>query len=85
MLKQRILTGWTFTRALYVLLGTFIIVQSGIHHDWIGVIFGTYFASMGVFSFGCAAGGCFTGNCAPQTTTESSKAIDTEFEEVKAK
>lgn len=62
-MKQRILTGWTFARALYTILGIAIIVQSLIQREWFGVPLGAYFASMGIFAFGCAAGACFGGSC----------------------
>lgn len=62
-MKQRILTGWTLTRALYALMGAFIVIQSTIQGQWIGVILGGYFASMGIFAFGCAAGHCLGSTC----------------------
>ena len=49
-LKQRLLTGWTFTRVLYVSLGTFVIINSATNLQWFGVLFGAYFASIGLFS-----------------------------------
>lgn len=63
-MKERILTNWTFTRALYLLMGSALIIQSAVSQQWFGVLFGGYFASMGLFAFGCAAGNCFGGNCA---------------------
>lgn len=58
-MRDRILTGWTFQRAIYVILGGFMLVQSSFEGLWIGILFGAYFASMGVFNFGCAAGNCY--------------------------
>ena len=63
-MKERILTGWTFARVLYLVIGTFLIIQSAMDKQWIGVLVGSYFASMGVFAFGCASGNCYGGNCA---------------------
>ena len=63
---QRILTGWTFVRVVYVILGGIVIIQSALAKEWAGVIFGSYFASMGLFAFGCAAGNCFGGSCAAE-------------------
>lgn len=60
---NRILTGWNFLRVIYVLLGSMVIVQSALAKQWAGLIFGIYFASMGLFAFGCAAGNCFGGKC----------------------
>ncbi len=80
-MKVRILTNWTFTRALYLLIGIAVIVQSVMSQQWFGVAFGAYFASMGLFAFGCAAGNCATGPQQKQNTTIQ----DVEFEEVKTK
>ena len=85
-MKERILKNWTFTRALYLLLGTAVIVQSVVSQHWFGAIFGGYFAAMGLFAFGCASGDCFRGNCATEPLQNSNAAIqDVEFEEVKTK
>lgn len=78
-MKERILTGWTFTRALYVVLGAFLIGQSIMDKQWFGVFFGGYFASMGIFSFGCAAGNC----AVPVQKKTNTTTQDIEFEEVK--
>jgi hypothetical protein len=45
-------------RGIYLVMGIFVIIQSLWMHQWLGVLFGIYFASMGLFSFGCAAGNC---------------------------
>ncbi|HTN21520.1 MAG TPA: hypothetical protein VL125_13645 [Pelobium sp.] len=66
-MKQRLLTGWTFTRGVYLVLGAIIIIQSVIQNQWLGILFGTYFALMGLFAFGCAAGNCFGGSCNVET------------------
>lgn len=79
-MKERLLSGWTFTRALYLLMGSIILVQSVVEHQIMGVIFGTYFASMGLFAFGCAAGNCAMGPQSDNTHTE-----DVSFEEIKSK
>jgi len=85
-MKERILTNWTFTRALYLVMGIAVIVQSVINQQWFGVAFGGYFASMGLFAFGCAAGNCYSGNCAIEPQQKSNTTIeDVEFEEVKTK
>ncbi|MFN3940472.1 MAG: hypothetical protein ACK4IY_07775 [Chitinophagales bacterium] len=62
-MKNRILTGWTFARVLYLILGSIVIVQSILDSQWFGVAFGGYFAAMGLFAFGCASGNCLGGNC----------------------
>jgi hypothetical protein len=78
-MKKRILANWTFVRILYLLMGLFVIVQSAISRQWLGILFGGYFASMGLFAFGCAAGNCFGGSCAvdpKRKTTIQGKAFD---------
>lgn len=39
-------------------MGAMIIVSSITEKQWLGIAFGGYFASMGVFGYGCAAGNC---------------------------
>lgn len=68
-MKDRILKNWTFIRAMYVLLGMAVIVSSIMEHQWPGIFFGGYFASMGIFAFGCAAGNCAGSACNRRTTT----------------
>jgi hypothetical protein len=88
-MKERILTNWTLPRALYVIIGVMIIVQSVMSRQWIGVAFGGYFAAMGLFAFGCASGNCFGGSCATEPKKKSNlndtSIQDVEFEEVKVK
>ena len=85
-MKDRILTNWTFTRALYLLMGIALIVQSVMSKQWFGVAFGGYFASMGLFAFGCAAGNCLRGNYVAEPPQKSQILIqDVEFTEVKSK
>lgn len=57
-MKERILTGWTIARWLYLGIGILMIVQSVISRQWFGIAIGSYFAAMGLFAFGCAAGNC---------------------------
>jgi len=83
---KRILNDWTFTRALYLILGIVVIVQSVMTQQWFGAIFGAYFASMGLFAFGCAAGNCFgTNQKTEMQRIENMDVHDIEFEEVKRK
>jgi len=83
-MKERILTNWTLARVLYVLMGTLIIIQTVMDGMWIGVAFGTYFAAMGLFSFGCASGNCYTGDCATDSKQNNKSSIENvDFEEVK--
>jgi hypothetical protein len=58
-MKERLLTGWTIQRGLYVIIGGILITQSIMEAQWVGMAIGGYFASMGIFAFGCAAGNCY--------------------------
>ena len=83
-MKERLLYGWTFRRALYAVLGIIIIVQSIVQQQWVGILFGGYFASMGIFAFGCAAGQCMgAGVSTTQAHHEKDQFKEIEFEEVK--
>jgi hypothetical protein len=57
-MKERILTGWTVRRVLYVGIGIWVIIYAVMAREWWGIFLGAYFAGMGLFSFGCAAGSC---------------------------
>ena len=85
-MKERIMTGWTFTRGLYLLMGIVIIVQSILAKQMLGVVFGGYFAFMGLFAFGCASGSCFGGvRKMPNYQKPTDDNLDVDFEEVKSK
>lgn len=60
---ERMISGWNLTRVIYLLLGSVMVWQSISDKLWIGVAFGGYFAAMGLFAFGCAAGNCLGGQC----------------------
>jgi hypothetical protein len=74
-MKERILTNWTIPRALYLIMGTMVIVQSVMSHQWFAVLFGGYFAAMGLFAFGCASGNCFGGRCATEPQEKSKDSL----------
>ena len=81
-MKERILTGWNFKRVIYVALGIFIIVQATLEQQWFAAFFGSYFAAMGIFQFGCASGECYN----IQVKDESKSNVDIHeinFEEIK--
>lgn len=82
-MKERILTHWTFIRGLYLVMGILVIIQSAKQQQWFGVLFGCYFASMGLFAFGCAAGNCFGGSCAVEPKQNSTIQV-VDFEEKNA-
>ena len=60
---NRILSNWTWIRVVYLVIGAWIIVQSAIEGQWMGILIGAWPAAMGLFSLGCAAGNCAGGNC----------------------
>ncbi len=62
-MRTRILQHWTFRRGLFIAMGVFVIVQSILNEQWLGLAFGGYFAAMGLFAFGCASGNCIGGTC----------------------
>ncbi|AEE50069.1 hypothetical protein [Haliscomenobacter hydrossis] len=85
-MKERILTGWTLTRVLYLVMGSYIVAQSVLDQQWVGILLGGYFAAMGLFSFGCAAGNCGVGNYSEgQKNQGSANFEEVAFEEVKPK
>jgi len=82
-MKERILNGWNFRRALYLILGGMIIIQSITQHEWLGILLGGYFAAMGIFAFGCAAANCFGGSCYTDRNTGAPKNDQVNYEEIK--
>lgn len=62
-MKQRILSNWNFTRFFFTGMGIALIISSIQDFEWMGMIAGGYFASMGIFAFGCAGGNCYGGSC----------------------
>lgn len=81
-IKLRLVSGWHFQRILFLLIGTFIVIQSVVDGQWFGLFFGGYFGIMGLFGIGCASGTCYTG--IPGKGKSSSPQInDVDFEEVK--
>lgn len=82
---QRIVTGWNLSRILFLAMGCYVMASSVMDRQWLGVALGAYFASMGLFSFGCAAGNCYSSSCNTNKQTDVAKINDVEFEEVKQK
>lgn len=52
------MSGWSFRRVIYLLMGILIIIQAVGIAQWWGMALGFYFAAMGLFGFGCAGGQC---------------------------
>ena len=83
-MKDRILKDWTVVRVLYIIIGTFLIMQSVKEQQGFGIFIGAYFAAMGLFRFGCASGNCYGGNCAVDPRIKQQKEDqEIEFKELK--
>jgi len=81
-MKERLLLGWTFMRLLYLTLSIMVMIQTFVVKEWIGFLFGAYFASMGLFGFGCATGNCYTLSL-PVTPHQKPDTQDIIYEEIK--
>jgi len=57
-MKERLLKNWTFVRVVYLTMGLFLLSTSIAANEWLGALFGSYVAAMGLFAFGCAGGNC---------------------------
>jgi hypothetical protein len=62
-MKKRLLTGWTWTRVFFLLMGLLVIGQGVDAGQWPGIALGSYIAAMGLFGWGCASGTCSSSNC----------------------
>lgn len=80
-MKNKILYGWSLRRVLYLTLGVASIVYFIIAKEWWATMIGAYFAAMGLFNFGCAAGNC---NYEPRRRY-TPKRDEQPYEEIKAK
>lgn len=77
---ERIKRPLTFRRLLFLGMGLFIGVSSLKQGEWVGILMGTYFFSMGLFTLGCAdnCGFSSTLTTAPNELTE-----EIDYEEIK--
>lgn len=80
-MKERLLTGWTFMRVLYLVMGITLVIQAIMAHQYAMSFLGVYFAAMSILGVGCMGGQCFT----PPVTKSTSKTDvhDVTYEEVK--
>ena len=76
---DRIMTGWNFQRFLFLLMGTVTMIQAISDRMWPGIFLGAYFASMGLFAFGCAAGNCYTRQPMRQTVDDNEEVTFSEL------
>ena len=80
IMKERILTGWTLMRALYLVMGITLTIQAVMSHQYMLVGLGIYFGAMSIFGIGCAGGRCAVP--APNKN-QTNLTEDVTFEEVK--
>ncbi len=80
-MKERLLTGWTFMRVLYLIMGITLVIQAIMAHQYAMSFLGVYFAAMSILGIGCMGGQCFT----PPMTKNNTKSDvqDVTYEEVK--
>lgn len=79
-LKRRLFSNWTYIRLIYTLLGLLISGSSIPEMEWIGILFGGYVSSMGIFAFGCAGGHCMPMKDNDQNS--DSNELEIQFEEI---
>lgn len=82
-MKDRILKNWTFIRFIYLTAGLFVVAEAIRQQQWLGALFGSYFAAMGLFGFGCAGGQCYTSTPQPTDSTPAEINGEVHYEEVK--
>jgi hypothetical protein len=73
--------NWSIRRWFYVGAGLLLMALSWAEKQTYGMIFGAYFAFMGIFNFGCASGNCVPSSRPPRAQEQNTK--DITFEEVK--
>jgi hypothetical protein len=81
-MKQRIISGWNWVRIVYLVMGVLVIVQSIAVKEWTGALLGAWFASMGLFGLGCAAGSCYIPDSNNHKTDSKNNLITTETDPV---
>ena len=75
-MRNRILTGWTWIRGAFLFLGLWMIIQTALEGEWLGIILGLWLSIMGLFGLGCAAGNCFNGNCEVSSGNDDQKRME---------
>ena len=59
-MKQRLQHGWNVSRILFTVIGVSMIGQAIYEKQYLGILIGGYFTTMGLLGFGCASGACST-------------------------
>lgn len=80
-MKDRLLTGWTIMRVIYLIMGITLIIQAIMAAQYMMIAFGGYFALMSLLGLGCMGGNCY----APRTSEKvaSQEVQDVTYEEIK--
>ena len=81
-MKQRILSGWNFVRALWLVMGIGIGIQAVTERNYLMLFPSLYFVFAAIANVGCCAGSCATDFRSSNNKTSST---EIEFEEVQSK
>ena len=78
-----IIQKYSIIRWFYAIVGLGIFFSALLDKKYLEMIFGLYFASMGIFNYGCAAGFC--GNPKANNNVQITDKVNNEitFEEIK--
>lgn len=77
---ERIKRPLSFRRILFLGMGLFIGISSLKQGEWVGILMGTYFFSMGLFTLGCADNCGFPSS---MTAKPSELTEEIDYEEIK--
>ncbi len=77
-MKNTLLNNWTFFRAIRLIMGIAIIIQSFVTKDAFLGFAGVIFSGMAVFNAGC----CGSNGCTTTPVNTKSKTKDISYEEV---
>jgi hypothetical protein len=78
LMKQSILSNWTFIRALRLLLGLAVVVQALVLKDTLLGVAGLLFSGLAILNRGC----CGQAGCATPAGRSSRSNTDTTYDEV---
>jgi len=81
-MKQRLLSGWTFMRVLYLIMGATLVIQAIMAHQYAISLLGLYFVAMSLLGIGCMGGQCYTPPVAKSKPIGNAQ--DVTYEEVKS-
>lgn len=78
-MKNSILSGWNFMRAIRLALGIFIVVQGIVTKEWAFAILGGLFSLMPLLNIGC----CGASGCNVPVVRSRKPSTDITYEEVR--